>query len=532
MQGNKQFSPKLFYQTSLEELVPENNFYRRLNNVLDLHFLYSATEQYYGREGQQSIDPVVFFKICLVGYLNNIISDRKLIAYCSDSLSIRLFIGYDIDEQLPWHSTISRTRQLYEQEVFAEVFQRILAQCVEAGLVSGHTQSIDSAFVKANASMDSLELKLPEQDLEEYLHQVRHISEMDKQPIRKAKQNKATKSQKQIQANKQELQAIKSRNKKWAKDQNQRPGAGNKGSKYTSNKTHYSPVDPDARISVKPGKARKLNYFAQMGVDVKHQVITAMQADYADQKDNQCLQSLTEQLIDNLKQTGVEVEQLLADAGYSSGENYAWLEQKGIKSYIPPHGTYKGGPEGFSYHKEQDYYTCPEGKIIPFKKVFKDYRTGTKKKEYRSSSKQCKGCPIASSCLGKSAKEKKFSVTYYREEYERNKARLKKNKWHKAKRMSTVEPVFGHLINFLGMRKVNTRGIQQANKCMLMAACAHNLKKLLKYGQGAPKSPAMLMEIMGKVEKNITQALLLLKKAIYDLIRKILRGETIAVQMY
>ena len=153
MQGNKQFTPKLFYQTSLEELVPEHNFYRRLNNVLNLHFLYAATEQFYGKEGQQSIDPIVFFKICLVGYLNNIISDRKLIAYCSDSLSIRLFIGYDIDEQLPWHSTISRTRQLYEQEVFAEVFQSVLAQCVEAGLVSGHTQSIVSAFVKANASM-------------------------------------------------------------------------------------------------------------------------------------------------------------------------------------------------------------------------------------------------------------------------------------------------------------------------------------------------------------------------------------------
>ena len=60
MQGNKQFTPKLFYQTSLEELVPEHNFYRRLNNVLNLHFLYAATEQFYGKEGQQSIDPVVW----------------------------------------------------------------------------------------------------------------------------------------------------------------------------------------------------------------------------------------------------------------------------------------------------------------------------------------------------------------------------------------------------------------------------------------------------------------------------------------
>ena len=110
--------------------------------------------------------------------------------------------------------------------------------------------------------------------------------------------------------------------------------------------------------------------------------------------------------------SGFVWENLVADTGYSSGENYAFLEAKGITSFIPAHGTYKGGPDGFSDHKEQDYYTCLQGEIIPFKKVFLDYRT--EKKEYRSSSKQCKGGPIASSCLGK-VKEKTFSVTYYRE---------------------------------------------------------------------------------------------------------------------
>ena len=81
--------------------------------------------------------------------------------------------------------------------------------------------------------------------------------------------------------------------------------------------------------------------------------------------------------------------------------------------------------------------------------------------------------------------------------------------------MSTVEPVFGHLINYLGMRKVNTRGIQQANKCMLLAACAHNLKKLLKYGKSAPKSPAKLTEIMGKLGQNTKNALFSIKMALY-----------------
>ncbi|MEM0544000.1 transposase, partial [Flavobacterium sp. j3] len=101
MQGRKELTPKMLYQFHLQDLIPEHNYYRLLDKAIDFHFLYKATAQYYGEEGQESIDPVVFFKILLVGYLNNLNSDRQLIAYCSDSLSIRLFLGYDIHESLP-----------------------------------------------------------------------------------------------------------------------------------------------------------------------------------------------------------------------------------------------------------------------------------------------------------------------------------------------------------------------------------------------------------------------------------------------
>jgi len=285
MQGKKTYQEKLFTQFLLSERVPEHNFYRQLKSVLDLNYLYKLTKPFYGSSGQKSIDPVVFFKLCLVGYLENIISDRKLIQHCSMRLDILFFIDYDLDDELPWHSTISRTRQLFPEEVFEEVFTNVLKMCINKGMVSGHTQAIDSAPVKANASMDSLELKVPEEDLETHLQKIRNISASDKEtPKRKAKENKATQAQQTISANKQELAAIKSRNKKWSKDQDQRPGAGNKGSKYTSNKTHYSPTDPDARISVKPGKARKLNYMSQLSVDTGHHVITDIWAYHADKK--------------------------------------------------------------------------------------------------------------------------------------------------------------------------------------------------------------------------------------------------------
>lgn len=484
MLGKKKYEEKLFTNFQLSERVPENNFYRKLKEVLDLNFLYKITDSFYGNSGQQSIDPVVFFKMSLVGYLENIISDRKLVEHCSMRMDILYFLNYDIDEPLPWHSTISRTRQLFTEDIFEIAFAKVLQMCVNKGMVSGHTQAIDSAPVKANASMDSLELKVPVESLDEHLTKVRHISAIDKEPMsRKAKENKATPEQQTITANDQELKAIKSRNKKWKKDQDQRPGAKSKHSKYTSNKTHYSPTDPDARISVKPGKARKLNYLSQLSVDTAHHVITDIGAYHADKKDNQCLQDITLRLKNRLNDNGLLWHNLLADTGYSDGENYAFLEGVGIQSYIPPHGTYKGGPTGFTYVVKHDHYLCPQGQIIPFKKVFYDHRTGTKKKEYRCSSLVCKYCPIKSKCLGKSVYEKKFSVTYYRDEYERNNKRVKSKQGRKMKtlRSSTVEPVFGTLTQFMGMRKINTIGIKQANKVMHMAAMAYNLKKLLKF---------------------------------------------------
>lgn len=486
MQGKKDYQEKLFNSFQLSERIPKNNFYRRLKGVLDLHFLYKLTREYYGESGQKSIDPVVFFKLCLVGYLENLISDRKLISHCSLRLDILYFIGYDIDEELPWHSTISRTRQLFPESVFEEVFTNVLQLCVDKGMVSGHTQAIDSAPVKANASMDTLELKVPEEDLQEHLMRIRAISAMDKEvPHRKSKGDKSDKSQRSVTASQKELGAIASRTKKWRKDQDQRPGAGNKGSKYTSNKTHYSPTDPDARISVKPGKARKLNYLSQLSVDTAHHVITDIRAYHADGKDNQQLPDIVKRLKSRLWQQGLYWENCVADTGYSSGENYAFLESQGLKSFIPPHGTYKGGPTDFIYNEIEDCYTCPQGKVIPFTKVFNDYRTGTKKKEYRARKHVCIDCPMRSSCLGKSAQEKKFSVTYFREEYERNIKRVNspQGRYMKGKRQSTVEPVFGTLTQFMGMRKINTIGLKQANKVMHLSAIAYNLKKYLKFEQ-------------------------------------------------
>ena len=156
MQGKKTYQEKLFVNFQLSDYVPSDNFYRRLKEQLDFRFIYSLTTKYYGTEGQKSIDPVVFMKLMLVGYLENLNSDRRIVNTSRLRMDILYFLDYDLGEELPWHSTLSRTRQLYSVDIFTSLFKQVLKQCINKGMISGRRQAIDGFFIKANASLDSL----------------------------------------------------------------------------------------------------------------------------------------------------------------------------------------------------------------------------------------------------------------------------------------------------------------------------------------------------------------------------------------
>jgi transposase len=90
----------------------------------------------------------------LVSRLENLVGDHQLIEHCSLRFDIHYFLGYKADEDLPWHSTLSRTRQLYPSAVSERLLEHVFVQCEATGLVTGQTQAVDSAFVKANAALE------------------------------------------------------------------------------------------------------------------------------------------------------------------------------------------------------------------------------------------------------------------------------------------------------------------------------------------------------------------------------------------
>ena len=494
MQGRKSFHPQLFYQLSLEELVPSDNYYRHLSSQLDLHFLYKATRAYYGKEGQESIDPVVFFKILLVAYLNNINSDRALLRYCADSLSIRLFLGYDLQEELPWHSTISRTRQLYGQEVFLSLFQEVLRQCVRKGMVRGKRQCVDSAFIKANASMDSLLEKEIVADASAFVDELEANSEY-----------KVTSARKKMVERHHQWKQEEYKGMPGHIDSARLDEEGKEiRPKYLSNHTHYSPTDPDAKISTKPGKPRQLNYAGQLAVDDAHHVITGACASTAGSKDSAIFSDIMDQTIANLADNELGIDQVVADAGYSSGESLQYCQDHQIDAWIPNFGQYKPERVGFIYNQEKNQYECIQaggnGAILPYKSTHTDSK-GYQKKTYRSSESDCKHCPLREQCCGRVSKFKKLDESIHKPLYDRMHQKLTDNKaYHRRlvkRRSSTVEPVLGTLINHHNMKRVNSRGMSQANKHVLMAALSYNLKKLLKFTR---KSPTIIAQSMPSIK--------------------------------
>jgi transposase len=506
MQGEKPFQPKAFYSVNLDAMVPRDNFYRRLNTVLDLRWVRRETRQYYGTEGQKSIDPEVFMKMLLVGYLNNICSDRRLVETCSNRLDIRLFLGYDIDEELPWHSTISRTRQLWGEEVFLALFQRVLGMCVEKGMVRGKRQAMDAAPIKANASMDSLLEKEVEEDAAAYADELdagseHRVMRVEKSACASKGLGRAKVSVRGVVPTVDQYRKRRvEKHHEWKKEAYKGQPGHSKGTekeaesdgkdengnlirgKYLSNHTHYSPTDPDARISVKPGKARQLNYHAQLAVDDGSHVITNALATHADLRDSQVLPTLIDGTDANLRQHGLVMEELSADTGYSSGEALRHCERKGLTAYIPNFGQYKHQREGFIYNEQENRYECQRGHraLLPFKRESVNH-DGHRMYVYRSSSKDCRACPLRKDCIGKSD-FKAITHSVDKALYDAMPERLQtpQAKAVMKRRSSTVEPVLGTLVNFTGMKRINARGIDAANKHVLMASIAYNLKKYLR----------------------------------------------------
>lgn len=290
---------------------PGHPFYRRLNQVLAANsfdsFVEAACRRFYApKMGRPSLPPGRYFRLMLLGYFEGLGSERAMAWRAADSLAIRSFLGLELDEAAPDHSTISRTRRLIDVETHQRVFTWVLERLAKGGLLVGKTLGIDATTLEANAAMRSIVRRDTGASYEEFLKELAKASGI-KTPTREA------------------LARLDRRRKKKA-----------------SNDDWMSPSDPDAKITKMKDGRTHLAHKAEHAVDVDTGAIVAVTVQGADEGDTatigDTLEEAEEQLDAVMEKTDEGhpdgVSEVVADKGYHSDRTLVELEDQGLRSYI------------------------------------------------------------------------------------------------------------------------------------------------------------------------------------------------------
>jgi transposase len=508
MMGSKKrhFAPLV--NVSLEDLVPVDHFYRHLERTLDLSFVREFVQETYAGGGRPSIDPVVFFKLQLIMFFEGIRSERLLMRHAADRLSVRWYVGYDLNEPLPDHSSLTRIRTRYGVEVFRRFFEAIVEQCQQAGLVWGRELYIDGTKVQANASKDSLKPRFyVEAHLDSLFGEAREETaesveqESNQQTCqeearsRPVEEGGAAPMQLPVSIP-QELQEELSRQNTERHDWIEQLGAQDrnvKGRSYQRMADYLvSTTDPDATLmETKNGAA--MGYRTHYVVDGgKSRIILQVLVTPSEVMDNQPMRDLVFRTRFRWK---LRPRHVTGDTKYGTTDNIVALEREHIKAYVPIADLTQRTPffrqEDFQYDAERDVYVCPAGKELHFCQR----QTTERSRRYRARAKDCNHCPLKAKCttstqgrsLCRSVDEQYLDrVRGYHSTEAYKKALRKRQVW--------VEPLFAEAKDWHGMRRFRLRRLWRVNCEALRIAAGQNLKRLLKKrGWGRRPCPAEAM---------------------------------------
>jgi len=285
---------------------PGHAFYERLNGVLEEHKFDQKVEalcrKFYKRSpyGRPSITPGVYFRCLLIGYFEGLDSERGIAWRVADSLSLRKFLGYALDEETPDHSTISRTRRLYWLETHKAVFRWVLRILAGAGLINGRTISIDATTLEANAALKSIVRRENGQSYNDYLKELAKAAGLEN-------------------PTQEQLARLDRRRKK-------------KG----SNQEWQSPADPDARITKMKDGRTHLAHKAEHAVDLSSGALLAITLQAASEGDTSPLHKTlaeAQSAVSEIRENGVQ--EVVADKGYHSAAVLKDLHAEGVRTYIP-----------------------------------------------------------------------------------------------------------------------------------------------------------------------------------------------------
>ncbi len=487
MMGTKvrTFAP-LPEDASLEELVPEDNFYRRLEARLDLSFVRELVEPLYARGGRPSVDPVVFFKLQLIMFFEDLRSERQLMGVVSDRLSLRWYLGYDLLEPLPDHSSLTRIRERYGLLIFRRFFERVVEECVEAGLVWGEELFFDATKVEANASMES---RIPRFVAEAHLDELFGGEGTPQTEVGDDAPGPSTGDDLVVALPAAEDDGLRAKNAQrgdWiSKDGRPDPTIVRNGYRRKSDYV-VSTTDPDASFMQQKGGTTRLGYHTHYVVDGgKARVILSVLVTPAQVMENQ-------PMLDLLWRTRfrwrARVRRVTGDSTYGTKENIAGVEKASIRAYLSmadfeSRSPYYGSSR-FVYEPDQDLYRCPQGE--PLRLYTHSYTERLSR--YRADPEICNACLLKPECTpGDSGRV--LMRSFDEELLERVRAYRRTEPYEKAlrKRRVWVEPLFGEGKEWHGMRRFRLRRLWRVNIEALVIAAGQNIKRLVTFAGRGPR---------------------------------------------
>jgi len=410
MMGFKERAFAPLVAVSLEELVPQDHFYRHLQKVLDLSFVYDLVRESYAVAGRPSIDPVVFFKLQLVMFFEDIRSERLLLRQVADRLSVRWYVGYDLDEPLPDHSTLSKTRLRYGLWVFQRFFEAIVELCQQAKLVWGKELYFDSTQVNANADLDSLAPRFAVEAREAIkVHlaalftpeaaepETTEESTCDEpRPSDTSSPRPPTPLPTPIsEEQREELAVDNAARHDWIAEGG-RQQRDVSGSYQRTADFRISTTDPDATPMRLKGGGTHLGYHTHYVVDGgKRRIILAVLVTPGEVMDNQPMLDLLWHVHFRWR---LRPRHVTGDTKYGTIENIKAIEDAHIRAYVPlpdwEHKTSYYGPAQFTYDAVHDQYRCPQGQVL-----FAFHREEQAQLiEYRAAAGTCNACPVKIHC--------------------------------------------------------------------------------------------------------------------------------------
>ena len=436
------------YHIYLETRVRQNHPLRRIKELIDFGFIYDEVKKTYGTKGNVSIPPPVILKLMLLLILYNVRSERELMDTLPERLDWLWFLGLTIESSLPDHSVLSKARTRWGQDAFKHFFERIVLQCVEAGLVDGTRIFMDASLIDADASNNSV---VDTHALKRYLNE--RYRELEKR-----------------------LDTVESAE------------ADSRKTKTVVNSRYVSTTDSDASIVRHTGRAR-LRYKTHRAVDGLHEVITTVKVTPGAVDDGREMGFLIEE---HEKNTEVTISTVVADSKYGTIENLLLCYDKDIQAHVPTikaitsttssrEGIFP--EERFVYHKETDTYTCPAGHVLKKRSLHEDKQNI----EYGASKKDCDACSLRSGCT----RSKGFRTVQRHVRQEELAHMLALTKTYAAKndlktRQHLMERSYARSTRF-GFDRARWRGLTKVGIQEYLICLIQNIATLIRYGKKPTK---------------------------------------------